>query len=68
MADKRRSYTEACKREAARLVTEQGDGVAETARNLGSKTKMLGRWKRECATRASAAFPGYGRLAAEQAE
>jgi hypothetical protein len=33
MAEKRQNYTEEFKREAIRLVTEQGYGVAETARN-----------------------------------
>lgn len=39
LAEKRRSYTAECKREAMRLVTEQGDGVAETARHLGINVK-----------------------------
>ena len=47
MAEKRRQYTEEFKREAIRLVTEQGYGVSETARNLGINAHMLGRWKRE---------------------
>jgi transposase len=68
MAEKRRNYTEEFKREAIRLVTEQGYGVAETARNLGINANMLGRWKRECDTKASAAFPGNGRIAAEKEE
>ena len=35
MAEKRRQDTEEFKRDAMRLVTEQGDGVSETARHLG---------------------------------
>jgi transposase len=68
MAEKRRIYTEEFKREAIRLVTEQGYGVSETARNLGINTNMLGRWKREFDTRASAAFPGNGRIAQDKEE
>jgi len=67
-AEKRRNYTEEFKREAIRLVTEQGYGVAETARNLGINANMLGRWKRECDTQASAAFPGNGRMTSEKEE
>jgi transposase len=68
MAEKRRQYTEEFKQEAIRLVTEQGDGIAETARNLGSKAHRLGRGKRECARKGSAAFPGNGRMSADQEE
>jgi transposase len=68
MAEKLRIYTEEFKREAIRLVTEQGYGVSETARNLGINTNMLGRWKREFDTRASAAFPGNGRIAQDKEE
>jgi transposase len=68
MAEKRREYTEEFKREALRLVTEQGYGVSETARNLGINAHMLGRWKRECDTQGSAAFPGNGRMPSDQEE
>jgi transposase len=68
MAEKRRNYTEEFKREALRLVTEQGYGVAETARNLGINANMLGRWKREGDTKASTGFPGNGQMTVEKAE
>jgi transposase len=68
MAEKRRQYTEEFKREAMRLVTEQGYGVSETARNLGIKAHMLGRWKRDFDTQGSAAFSGNGRMASDQEE
>ena len=68
MAEKRRNYTEEFKREALRLVTEQGYGVAETARNLGINANMLGRWKREGDTKASAAFAGNGQMTLDKAE
>ena len=68
MAEKRRQYTEEFKREAIRLVTEQGYGVSEAARNLGINAHMLGRWKREFDTQGRSAFPGHGRMASDQEE
>ena len=68
MAEKRRQYTEEFKREAIRLVTEQGYGVSEAARNLGINAHMLGRWKREFDTQGCVAFPGNGRMASDQEE
>jgi transposase len=68
MAEKRRQYTEEFKREAIRLVTEQGYGVSETARNLGINAHMWGRWKRDVDTNGSAAFSGNGRMASDQDE
>lgn len=40
LTEQRRNYTEEFKRAASRLVTEQGYGVAETARHLGLTVKM----------------------------
>ena len=68
MTDKCRIYTEEFKREAVRLVTDQGYGVAEAARNLGLHASMLGRWKREGEQTMTAAFPGNGRVALDQEE
>jgi transposase len=66
MAAKRRHYGDAFKREAVRLVSEQGYGVSETARNLGSNAPMRGRWQREVEAPQSAAFPGNGRVSPDQ--
>ena len=44
---KRRSYTEEFKREAVRLVSEQGYSLAEAARNLGVHANLLRTWKRK---------------------
>jgi transposase len=68
MAEKRRQYTEEFKREAIRLVTEQGYSVSEAARNLGINAHMLGRWKREFDTQGRVAFPGNGRMSSDQEE
>ena len=47
MGEKRRNYDDEFKRAAIRLVTVNGHGVSETARNLGINANMLSRWKRE---------------------
>jgi transposase len=44
---KRRKYTEEFKREAVRLVTVQGYGLSEAARNLGINANLLSVWKRK---------------------
>jgi transposase len=62
MAEKRRNDGAQFKREAVRLVTEQGYGGSETARNLGINAPMLGRWKRDVEAQQSAAVPGNGRV------
>jgi transposase len=42
----RKKYSAEFKREAVNLATQQGKGVARTARNLGVNANMLGRWVR----------------------
>jgi transposase len=66
MTDKRRIYTEEFKREAVRLGTDQGYGVAEAARNLGRHASLLGRWKREGEPTMNGACPGHGRVSRDQ--
>jgi transposase len=68
MAEKRQTYTVEFKREAVRLVTVHGYGVAEAARNLGLNATMLGRWKRAQEAQEDRAFPGKGRLSPDQEE
>jgi transposase len=68
MTDKRPLSPAAFKREAVRLVTDRGDGVAEAARNLGLNASMLGRWKREVEQTMHGAFPGNGRVSLDQEE
>ncbi len=41
----KRQYTEEFKREAVKLVTEQGYKISEAARNLGVHVSLLRRWK-----------------------
>jgi transposase len=44
---KRRQHSDEFKREAVRLVTEQGYSVAEAARNLGVNPNLLRTWKQK---------------------
>jgi transposase-like protein len=53
------------KREAIRLVTEQHDGVAETARDLSLNVTRLRRWTQATIVSTPAAVAGQGRLALE---
>jgi transposase len=46
MSRKYRTYTEEFKREALKLVTEQGYKIAEAARSLGINENLLSKWKR----------------------
>ncbi len=52
---KRRSYTEAFKREAVALVTEQGYKISEAARSLDIGANLLRRWRRQFEEEASGA-------------
>ncbi len=43
----RRKYTQEFKKEAVKLITEQGYSYAEAGRNLGVNPNLLSRWKKE---------------------
>lgn len=45
----RRRYSEEFKREAVRLVSEEGYPQQQVARNLGIDRSLVGRWRRELA-------------------
>ena len=68
MGAKRRNYDDEFKRAAIRLVTVNGHGVSETARNLGINATMLSRWKREDEAKHNAVSHGNGRHSEEQDE
>jgi transposase len=68
MSEKRHNDGDEFKREAIRLVTENGYGVGATARHLGIKANRLSRWKREAETKPHAACPGNGRVSPEPDE
>ena len=68
MTQKRKNYTAEFKREAVRLVTEQGCSMSQAARNLDVNINMLRRWKRQINEQGQDAFPGKGRLLPDQEE
>lgn len=61
MAVQRKQYTAEFKREAVRLVTEQGLSQAQVARDLGIDNNLLSRWKKQLQNHHEQAFPGHGR-------
>ena len=60
MAKTRRAFTPEFKAEAVKLVTEQGEGLAEVARDLDLGESMLRARKRALAKAGDRAFPGKG--------
>ena len=62
MGETRRKFSREFKIEAVRLVTEGGQTIAETARELGINTNLLGRWKQQLTENGEQAFPGKGRM------
>ena len=66
--NRRKKYTSEFKRDAVRLVTEQGHKQTEAARNLGIDRGMLGRWIKELQAEEIEAFRGNGKLTADQEE
>ena len=65
---KRRTYDKEFKREAVRLVIEEGRKAAEVERNLGIGRSTVGRWVREMSEDPEYTFPGKGRLKAPDDE
>jgi transposase len=64
----RRTFTADFKREAVRLVTEEGHSLSEVARDLDVDSKTLRRWRGELVQDGSSAFPGKGHQKPEQEE
>lgn len=58
----RRKYSREFKREAVRLVLEGERRTSEVAQELGIRTNMLHRWRREYEQDAEESFRGSGRL------
>lgn len=65
---KRRTFSREFKIEAVKLVTERGVAVAQACRELELSESVLRRWMRELDDAPLSAFPGNGRVSAEQAE
>jgi transposase len=66
MVVQRKQYSAEFKREAVRLVTEQGLSLAQVARDLGINDNLLSRWKKQFQTEGSQAFPGHGHARDEE--
>jgi transposase len=64
----RRRYDRAFKEGAVRLVVEEGQTLAGTARDLGITETMLTRWRKEYLADQGQAFPGKGRLKPDEEE
>ncbi len=62
---KRKSYSREFKLEALGLITEKGYSIAEASRNLGIEYSVLRRWKKQLVDDPQNAFPGKGRLKAQ---
>jgi transposase len=68
MAKKRREYTDDFKRDAVRLVTEQGYGVTEACHNLNISTSMFRRWRLQFDPQSSTGAGNSGLSSAEREE
>jgi transposase len=62
---KRKTYSAEFKMEAVRLITEKGYSIAEASRNLGIEYSVLRRWKKQFTDDPENAFPGKGKLKAD---
>ena len=62
MSETRRKFSREFKIEAVRLITEGGQSIAETARELGVNASLLGRWKQQLTENSEHSFPGKGRM------
>jgi transposase len=56
----RKTYTREYKRQALRMMADQGLSVAEVARRLGVGENCLRNWRRAAREQGAAAFPGHG--------
>ena len=68
MGQTRRKFSREFKIEAIRLITEKGYSLAQVGRDLDLRPDMLRRWKKQLADDPGPAFPGEGRLRAEDEE
>ena len=65
---KRQVYSREFKVQAVKMVTEEGLSDSEVARDLGVSATVIRNWKRKLAEEGEQAFPGNGRLPADQEE
>ena len=67
MAKRRRRFTAEFKHEAVKLL-EAGGKASEVASDLGISAEVLRRWRHQAEADGAKAFPGHGRVRAENAE
>ena len=67
MGTGRRRFSPEFKQEAVRLVVE-GEKASKVAKELGISAKVLRRWKHQVVSAGPKAFPGHGKVRAENAE
>ena len=59
----RRTFTPQFKKDAVRLVTEEGKSLTEVASHLGIARSLLQRWREQLVAKPAAeVFPGHGRV------
>jgi transposase len=68
MTAKRTHYTREFKVAAVRRILENGQTIAEVARDLGIRANQVGKWKRDFVAKAGHSFPGKGQQSPEQEE
>ena len=68
MTKSRSKYTKEFKLEAVRLSSDPETSVAEVAADLGVSESMLYRWRKALSVDGDQAFPGNGRLKADDEE
>lgn len=65
MTQKRKTYTREFKLEALHLVETSGKPIAQIERDLGLSKGLMHHWKRQLSQNGGEAFPGKGRLKAQ---
>ena len=68
MGKQRRSYSAEFKVDALRLLETSGKSASQIERELGIGDGCLRQWKRKLEVNGSSAFPGHGRVSADQEE
>src|SRR5919108_2510376 len=65
----RRTFTPQFKKDAVRLVIEEGKSLTEVATHLGIARSLLQRWREQLSSkRAPEVFPGHGRVTGQAAK
>ena len=65
MGSSRRRFSREFKLEAVRMALEGSHSLAQVARELDLRPDLLRRWKRQYEHEGEQAFPGHGRLKAD---